>query len=837
MGKMTDATDNPLVSIIVRTKDRPKLLRRALRSIALQTYRPIEVVLVNDGGCSLEIEELKGMLGDVSLNYIRLEKNTGRAHAGNVGIENVKGEYVGFLDDDDEFYEDHVDTLISLLRQSEYKIAYTDARLMHSAYDVEKETLIDIDQGIFHSTDFSLNKLLVENFIPFMCIIVPHNLLRTVSGFDETLDLYEDWDLLIRLSHTDPFYHINKVTAKYNVWSTHLQITERAKYSGETGFAYSRIFHKHLDKFTHETIQSVLREREREKEALISQAKEVEREKEAVISELKEREREKEAVIIEKSVEIEKLHRAMTEKDISLTVAYNLEKEAVISELKEWEREKEAVIVELKERERDKEAVIVVLRELEREKEAVISELKEREREREAIISEKSAEIEKLHRAMTEKDISISEMCKLEREAVVREKETVIAEKEREIERARGTITEKEFLLSEIYNSLGWKLLSKYRRSKDILLPLGTKRRKLYDYGRKGIAVIKNEGFRRFSHKAKTKLSTEIFNNTENNTEKKLNGYLSYDVKPLNFPRYEKPEVSIIIPVFNNFVYTFNCIKSLLENTDAVEYELIVVDNASTDDTRKVLKDMPTIRLIVNKQNLGFIGACNIGSRAAIGDYVVFLNNDTKVTKGWLKALLGPAKEDRSIGIVGAKLIYPNGKLQEAGGIVWSDGSAWNYGRNDDPEKPEYNYQREVDYCSGACILVRKDLFERVNGFDVRYSPAFCEDSDLAFTLRTLGYKTVYQPRAEVIHFEGTTAGTDISTGIKKYQEINREKFVEKWKTVLVNEHVPAGTDVFLAKERNYKKKKRMLFIDHYVPTHDKDAGSVRMYEYLKILY
>ncbi|TFG36490.1 MAG: glycosyltransferase family 2 protein, partial [Nitrospirales bacterium] len=112
--------ENPLVSIIVRTKDRPKLLKRAIQSIASQTYKPVEVVLVNDGGCDLAIEELKTVLGDISLNYIQLEKNTGRAHAGNLGIENAKGKFISFLDDDDEFYSEHISTLISFLRSKLY---------------------------------------------------------------------------------------------------------------------------------------------------------------------------------------------------------------------------------------------------------------------------------------------------------------------------------------------------------------------------------------------------------------------------------------------------------------------------------------------------------------------------------------------------------------------------------------------------------------------------------------------------------------------------------------------------------------------------------------------
>jgi len=116
-----------LVSIIVRTKDRPKLLMRALQSIASQTYTYIEVVLVNDGGCDLDIKELQDILGGMLLSYIKLEKNTGRAHAGNIGIKNAQGEYIAFLDDDDEYYPEHIDNLVSFLsNQSYYEVVYSD---------------------------------------------------------------------------------------------------------------------------------------------------------------------------------------------------------------------------------------------------------------------------------------------------------------------------------------------------------------------------------------------------------------------------------------------------------------------------------------------------------------------------------------------------------------------------------------------------------------------------------------------------------------------------------------------------------------------------------------
>jgi len=144
---------NPLVSIIVRTKDRPKLLKRALQSIAAQAYRPIEVVLVNDGGYDLDIEEIRNILQDVSLNYIRLEKNTGRAHAGNVGIENARGEYIGFLDDDDEYYPEHLHFLTENLKDSVLKIAYTDAEIVFTEFQDEEH--FEMFRYVYFSHEFS----------------------------------------------------------------------------------------------------------------------------------------------------------------------------------------------------------------------------------------------------------------------------------------------------------------------------------------------------------------------------------------------------------------------------------------------------------------------------------------------------------------------------------------------------------------------------------------------------------------------------------------------------------------------------------------------------------
>jgi GT2 family glycosyltransferase len=259
-------------------------------------------------------------------------------------------------------------------------------------------------------------------------------------------------------------------------------------------------------------------------------------------------------------------------------------------------------------------------------------------------------------------------------------------------------------------------------------------------------------------------------------------------IDPLQFNIFDNPQVSIIIPVWNKWQYSYQCLRSILENTDQVSYEVIVVDNGSSDETLEMLRKVANIRTIRNESNLGFVMASNEGARGAQGDHLLFLNNDTLVTKGWLKEMVSLMDSDDKIGAVGAKLVYPDGRLQEAGGMIFSDGRGWNFGNGDDPEKEAYNKIIEVDYCSGACLLVRKSLFDAFGRFDERYSPAYYEEADFCFALRREGYKVLYDPKAVVIHYESITVGMEATSDLREYLEINRKKFIEKWEDALTDQ-------------------------------------------------
>ena len=304
--------------------------------------------------------------------------------------------------------------------------------------------------------------------------------------------------------------------------------------------------------------------------------------------------------------------------------------------------------------------------------------------------------------------------------------------------------------------------------------------------------------------------------------------------RSIELPVFDAPLVSVIIPIYGKCDYTLRCLMSIAAQLPQASFEVIVVDDCSPDRSAEVLQQVHGVRLLLNEKNQGFIRSCNIGAKAATGKYLYFLNNDTEVIHGWLDELLNTFHLFSNVGFVGSKLIYPDGSLQEAGGIIWQDGSAWNFGRNQNASLPVYNYAREVDYCSGASIMVPRPLFEELGGFDEHYLPAYCEDSDLALKIRDAGYSVLYQPMSVVIHHEGITSGTDTGgQGAKAYQIENSKKLFQRWKHRLAH-HQENGIDVDAAKDR--MAQRRVLVLEHCTPTPDQDAGSVSVFNILLLL-
>ena len=284
--------------------------------------------------------------------------------------------------------------------------------------------------------------------------------------------------------------------------------------------------------------------------------------------------------------------------------------------------------------------------------------------------------------------------------------------------------------------------------------------------------------------------------------------------KKLTFKKIENPIVSIIIPVYNHLHITFPCILSILNNTKNIGYEIIIADDASIDEAKNIGAYVENVKIIRNNKNLGFLKNCNHASKFAKGKYILFLNNDTNVQKDWLKYLLEFIEKDRTIGIVGPKFISTGGKIKEAGGIIWKDGSSSHFGYSQAQGDPEFNYVKEVDYISGACLMVRKKLWETIGGFDERFAPVYYEDVDLAFEGRNLGYKVVYQPKSVITHLEGVSYGTSVNNDSMNSLKINKRKFRKKWEKVLEKEHFEKENDIFLARDRSRSKKTIFVFDD-----------------------
>ena len=365
--------------------------------------------------------------------------------------------------------------------------------------------------------------------------------------------------------------------------------------------------------------------------------------------------------------------------------------------------------------------------------------------------------------------------------------------------------------LATIYDTVGWKILDRYRRvresSKLFALShkvLTTPVKKLIAHRKNAAPVSVNQGDgggptdvigemdasvngNRLGSRYRLSLPrcsmeggpTDVIGEMESQRQWGPVG----ELVPFEFAEVREPTVSVVIPVYNHAEFTYRCLQSLCNNSITNSFEVIVVDDCSTDETQELLGRMKGIRVVRNEKNSGFILSCNAGAAAARGKYIWFLNNDTVLTSDSLDALVATFLEFPDAGLVGSKLIYPDGKLQEAGGIIWKDASGWNYGRGDDPDKPEYSYLRDVDWCSGASIMIPNFLFHELGGFDRRYLPAYYEDVDLAFTVRKAGKGSCCNLCHESFMRKEFLRGQTSEKGSRAFSKSTKINFIRSGKT------------------------------------------------------
>lgn len=716
---------NPLISVIVRTKDRPKLLKKALRSICAQTYRPIEVVLVNDGGCALDVGEIEAVLRDVRLNYIRLEQNVGRARAGNTGIENAGGEYIGFLDDDDEFYPDHLKVLAGKLSNSTLKIAYTEAEVVFVDI-LGGDEIAEKFKYVFYSQDFSREMLLIQNYIPFMCLLFKRSVFHSDTvRFDETFEIFEDWKILIKLSEKYWFEHIKKVTARYIQWCDKSQINRRALSESFSQVAYKRILDENIGKITPAAIYIDCVNNATEKVKLINE-----------------------------------LIRAESN--------YSLERMAFEAKLMRVEAEKQQIRAEKEQ--------------LESEKQKIESELIKRP----AVTSgqegfETRIEVRPGARnqgikpemviepnSMPERMVFETKLkwLEAEKQQVMYEKQQIETEKQQiEAERDR-LLGDLMGFQKELSNSLSWRLIERYRKVKDRIAPVRSRRRVFYEMLLKGIKVSQQEGmkglllrFRRrlHFHPAYLKCKSELnrFRRADFAAESKIREtYCSV-----------RKRVQIIMPVYNGYECLKDCMNSIFRNTDLKTHALVIIDDKSTDQRVAAYlqrlgheRNGKKIEILFNMNNQGFVKTINRGMKLSPED-VIILNSDTLVTRNWVEKLQRAAYSKPRVATA-----TPLSNYMTINGIP----KPFQY--NEVPcemdvdtfagfiEDISLRYYPEIPAGVGFCMYIKGDVLEQLDYFDdTKFEKGYAEETDFCMRALKKGFLHVLDDSTYIYHVGGVS--------------------------------------------------------------------------------
>lgn len=741
---LTDNADGSgnLVSIICRTIGREEL-SQALDSITIQSHSNIELVLVNSTTKKLDQFDLS----QLNAKVVNPPKKLSRAQAANAGLDAASGSYLMFLDDDDWIASNHVESLLDALGA---------AGIAKVAYSSTIKTLANgsLTDEIFEN-DFDPHLLMHDNYIPIHAVLFSRELLEHGCRFDESFDIYEDWDFWLQLSQHTEFIHLTQVSAYYRSGGGSDTATDDDKVRFQSGHligkARAALFSKWKDRWDGNEINQMLGS---------ARQSDLSRELEAVADRLN-----------------EEFSKNDLLADELLTVSNRLSEEYSKNALLEGQ----------------------------------VHKLNEKLIEADEVIQEKSEKNYQIKARITQIENKLDST------------ENKLSNK-MEVERhLQAHISQLEAAFHQVLHSTTWRLLGPLRRiGRMIGISSGSVEHKAKAATQSMAEITQVDPVVAPTNEPPPPINESDNTSYDAKAEKDLTRFLQSG-DHLGFKKQDQPTISIILVFYNQAHLSLLCLQSLIKFAD-VPFELIIVDNGSSDSTTDLLAVLDNCVVLSNVENLGFVKAVNQGAKHARGEYILLLNNDAVIHQQTLSSALSSIHERESVGAVGGKISLIDGSLQEAGSIIWSDGSCLGYGRGDDPMASDYMFERDVDYCSGAFLLFRRKHFEELDGFDLDYAPAYYEESDFCIRLQKKGLRVVYNPTIKITHYEFASSGGMSSAS--KLQQEHQQILCEKHSDWLRNQS--QNNPALIIQARTANKFPNVLLIDDRVPHPSLGSGYPR---------
>jgi GT2 family glycosyltransferase/spore maturation protein CgeB len=914
VARPTSPQHECMVSVIVPTHNRPDMLVEALRSILNQTYQDFEIIVVNDAGS--DVTEIINLLNkDNKITYVKHNRNRGLAAARNTGLKLARGKYIAYLDDDDVFYPQHLKTLVDFLETHPCKAAYTDAyKAIQERQNVSYHT---IKRVVVYSVEFNSDFMLVQNYIPVLCVMHERACLDEVGLFDESLEVHEDWDMWIRIGLKYGMRHIKTVSSEFRFRIDGTNSTGDNSIRRSFLETAERIYKKY--RAYAEGKPHVLEAQQEHRDTLRQQTNEAEaklEEQRLVQSSSRTSARATEAEAGKLTVLLyclEPLLYACPTLRLISPLTSNALKDRVkilagttfssdtgVADVKvDLEPIEHAdIIVMQRQTSYATEAVDTIFERARALGKKIIYEIDDnlinmpadhpvaayfapltaniiRDASRADAVTVTTPELAKVFAAYNRNTYVLpncidERLWSAEPGQTVKEDsaddrivigymgtqthdmdfEPVVPAIRNLLRKYRGKVVFRfwghvpkqlagvegvevigaldvyYYQFAQVFKTVHFDLAlaplidNEFNRCKSSVkfleyavcrIPGIYSRVTPYATsvadGTTGLLVsnepaaweaamirlIENRGLREsIAQNAYQEVITK--HTVEKNAHRWLRLYSDLLGNTAEAQRSKK--VSIIIPVYDKVGYTRQCLQALAANTVYANREVIVVDNGSTDGTKSFLATLGNqIKVLTNQTNLGFAKACNQGARAATGDYLVFLNNDTIPQPGWLEELVKVADADPQVAMVGSKLLFPNDTIQHAGVLLHRKAKLpYHIYRSFPKDHPVVNWVREYPAVTAACVLIKRDIFFAVGGFGEEYFNCY-EDIDLCLKIREKGYRIMYTPLSVLYHYESVSEGRKDRDHFVQ----NAQTFQKKW-----SDKIPLDEERYYA-EDEYK--------------------------------